>query len=144
MKRRVISVVFALVFAFLPLSGCKGSSRDVTYKDGTYIGKSSEDDQSAYGEVTFTVEDGRITACEFVTRQKDGTIKDENYGKVKGEISNQEYYDKAQLAVNAMKQYAEKLVEAQVVEGVDAISGATISYNQFLEAVNDAMDEAVE
>lgn len=144
MKRKVISISFTLLLVLLLLTGCKDSSRDVTYKDGTYTGKSSEDDRGAYGAVTITIKDSAITACEFIIWQKDGTVKDENYGKVNGEISNQEYYDKAQLAVKAMKQYAQQLVETQVVEAVDAISGATISYNQFHEAVGSALDAAKE
>lgn len=142
MKRGFISTVFTLAFTLLVLAGCKDGARDIAYKDGTYIGKSSEDDRGAYGEAAITIEDNRITGCKYVTWQKDGTIKDENYGKVNGEISNQEFYDKAQLAVQAMKQYAEKLVEVQKLEGVDAIAGATISYNQFHEAVNNALGEA--
>jgi major membrane immunogen (membrane-anchored lipoprotein) len=140
-KRKVIFIVFALAFTLLLLSGCKDSS-NIAYKDGTYIGKSSEDDRGAYGEVTITIKNAKITECNYVTWQKDGTIKDENYGKVNGEISNQEYYDKAQHAVAAMEQYAQKLVEVQKPEKVDSISGATIAFNQFNEAVNDALDEA--
>ena len=41
-----------------------------------------------------------------------------------------------------MKEYAEKLVEVQKLEDVNAISGATIAFDQFQEAVNDALDEA--
>ena len=131
MKNKALSIVSALAFTVLLLAGCKDSSAPVTYKDGTYTGKSSGDDQ-----------DAKITDCQYVTWQKDGTIKDENYGKVNGVISNQDYYDKAQLAVKAMKEYAEKLVEVQKLEDVDAISGATIAFDQFQEAVNDALDEA--
>lgn len=144
MKRRLVSIVFTLVLILLLLSGCKDSSLDAAYKDGTYIGKSSEDDGGAYGEATITIENNKITECKYVTWQTDGTVKDENYGKVNGEISNQAYYDKAQLAVEAMKQYAATLVEVQKPEDVDAISGATIAYNQFNEAVNNALDEAKE
>lgn len=144
MKRRFVSLVFILALALLPLPGCSGGDRDIVYKDGTYIGKSGEDDNGAYGEATITVEGGKITDCEYVTWQKDGTVKDENYGKVNGEISNQDYYDKAQLAVDAMEQYARQLVEVQRPEDVDAVSGATISYDQFNEAVSDALEEAKE
>jgi major membrane immunogen (membrane-anchored lipoprotein) len=143
-KKRVIFISFILIFTLLLLSGCKNSSRDVAYKDGTYIGKSSEDDRGAYGEATITIKGNQITDCKYVTWQKDGAVKGENYGKVNGAISNQDYYDKAQLAVKAMKQYAEKLVEVQNLEDVDAISGATIAYNQFNEAVSSALDEAKE
>ena len=143
MKRRIISAAFIIVLILTLLSGCSGD-RDPVYKDGTYIGKSSEDDNGAYGEATITIEGGKITGCEYVTWQKDGTVKDENYGKVNGEISNQDYYDKAQRAVNAMEQYARQFVEVQGPEDVDAVSGATISYDQFQEAVSNALEEAKE
>jgi major membrane immunogen (membrane-anchored lipoprotein) len=143
-KKRFVFIVLTLMLILALLSGCQDSSRDVVYKDGTYIGKSGEDDRGAYGEVTITIKDGEIAACEFVTWQKDGTIKNENYGKINGEISNQDYYDKAQLAVGAMKQYALTLVEVQAAEDVDAVSGATNSYDQFYEAVSSALDEAKE
>jgi major membrane immunogen (membrane-anchored lipoprotein) len=111
------------------------------YQDGTYVGKSSEDEDGAYGEVTITVEGGKIADCVYVTWQKDGTIKDENYGKVNGEISNQEFYDKAQLAVDAMEGYARQLAETGNLSDVDAVSGATISYDQFVEAVENALQK---
>jgi major membrane immunogen (membrane-anchored lipoprotein) len=142
MKRWFVHAVFVLMLAMATLYGCEDSSP--VYKDGTYTGKSGEDDQGAYGEVTITIQNGKISACEFVTWQKDGTIKDENYGKVNGEISNQEYYDKAQLAVEAMKQYALMLVKVQKVKDVDAISGATVACDQFYEAVNNALEKAKE
>ncbi len=138
MKERGISIPFTLISLLLLLAGCA----DKAYKDGIYSGKSSEDDRGAYGEATITITDNKIADCKYVTRQKDGSIKDENYGKVNGAISNQDYYDKAQRAVKAMTRYAQKFVEVQKLKDVDAISGATISYNQFQEAVNDALDKA--
>ncbi|MDR1510751.1 MAG: FMN-binding protein, partial [Synergistaceae bacterium] len=85
------------------------------------------------------ITDGKVTDCSYVTWQKDGTIKDENYGKTDGEISNPEFYEKAQLAVDAMEQYARQYAEAGDLAGVDAVTGATISYDQFVEAVEDAL-----
>ncbi|MDR1291932.1 MAG: FMN-binding protein [Clostridiales Family XIII bacterium] len=123
-------------------SGSGGAVADVSagdYPDGVYTGKSSEDENGAYGEVTITIEDGKVTDCAYVTWQKDGSIKDEDYGKVNGEISNQDYYDKAQLAVEAMSQYASQFAETGDLAKVDAVSGATNSYNQFSEAVADAL-----
>ena len=51
---------------------------------------------NGYGEVTITIKDNAITACEFKTYEENGTLKDENYGMVDGEIKNQDYYNKAQ------------------------------------------------
>jgi major membrane immunogen (membrane-anchored lipoprotein) len=128
----------ALVFLTLSASGCGGGA----YKDGVYTGKSGEDDTGAWGEVTVTIGAGKVSGCEFVTRQKDGAIKDKEYGKINGEISNQAYYDKAQLAVEAMKKYAADYARTGNLKDVEAVSGATIAYDQFLEAVENALETA--
>jgi major membrane immunogen (membrane-anchored lipoprotein) len=112
------------------------------YEDGVYTGRSGRDDTGAWGEVTITITGQRVTGCRFITRQKDGTIKDENYGKVNGEISNQDYYDKAQLAVRAMEHYAMMYRETGDLKKVDAIGGATIAFDQFTEAVELALKNA--
>jgi major membrane immunogen (membrane-anchored lipoprotein) len=129
---------FTLLMAVMILGGCGNAG----YRDGVYNGRSGEDDTGAWGEVTITIEEGKITACDFITREKDGTIKGEDYGKINGEISSQDYYDKAQFAVWAMEQYAKDYVEKQRLRGLDAISGATISWEQFNEAVEDALENA--
>ncbi|MDR2020641.1 MAG: FMN-binding protein [Treponema sp.] len=122
------------------LAGCGERS----YRDGVYSGKSGADDTGAWGEVTITIAGARITDCRFITRQKDGTVKGKDYGKVNGEISSQDYYDKAQLAVRAMDQYARDLTEKQRLKDIDTVSGATIAYNQFTEAVENALETARE
>ncbi|MDR1256813.1 MAG: FMN-binding protein, partial [Spirochaetaceae bacterium] len=86
--------------------------------------------------------DGKVADCLFVTRQKDGSVKGEDYGKVNGEISNQDYYNKAQLAVRAMDQYARAFRETGDLNNVDVVSGATIAFDQFNEAVTAALEEA--
>jgi major membrane immunogen (membrane-anchored lipoprotein) len=135
MRQGYFLTVVVLVFMAI---GCGDSA----YKDGTYTGRSGPDDQDAFGEVTLTIAGGKIADCRFVTRQKDGSIKDENYGKINGEISNQSYYDKAQLAVAAMEKYAQDLRRTGKPEAVEAVSGATIAYDQFREAVEEALEAA--
>jgi major membrane immunogen (membrane-anchored lipoprotein) len=132
-------MVFGLViFLALLAAGCGSGG----YRDGVYPGRSGEDDTGAWGEARITIEAGKVRGCEFVTWQKDGTVKDGEYGKINGEISNQVYYDKAQLAVEAMKKYAADYLEAGDLKAVEAVSGATIAYNQFLEAVENALEHA--
>jgi major membrane immunogen (membrane-anchored lipoprotein) len=128
-----------LIFAALVLAAGCGKQG---YRDGTYTGKSGPDDDGAFGEATLLIGGGKITDCSFVTRQKDGTVKDENYGKINGAVSNQSYYDKAQLAVRAMEKYALDLSRTGNPEDVEAVSGATIAYNQFREAVEEALEKA--
>jgi major membrane immunogen (membrane-anchored lipoprotein) len=139
MKQEAWRCFGALLLAgtLLSFSACAGKG----LRDGVFTGVSGEDD-GAYGEALVTISGGKATGCIYVTRQRDGTIKDEDYGKINGEISNQDYYDKAQLAVRAMSQYARRYAETGDLRTVEAVSGATISYHQFLEAVEQALDKA--
>ena len=147
MKGKFIALFCVLALALLALSGCGGAA---AYADGTYEGKSEmyEDneggDGDGYGVVSLTIAGGVITDCAFSTFQLNGDPKDAEYGKEGGIIANQDYYNKAQRAVQACDQYAQDLVEAGELKGVDAISGATVNYNQFQDAVKDALSQAEE
>lgn len=129
MKKTIILLFLSVM---LLLAGCSG------LKNGSYEGKSSEDSRGAYGVVKLKVEGGKITQAEFIQYNGDGTVKDENYGKEAGD----ENYQKAQNALKSAVQYAEKLMETQDIKKVDAISGATSSWNQFQEAAKDALGKA--
>ena len=87
--KRLFAVALVLM---LVLTGC--SSTPKALKDGRYMGESSPDDEGAIGMVTINVAGGKIDACEFVTLQTDGSIKDNEYGKVNGEISSQDFYER--------------------------------------------------
>ena len=121
-----------------------GASASATYWDGTYIGRSEDHDEdesgngSGYGEVVLVIENNEIVSCEFTMYELEGTVKDETYG---ADLS-QENRLKAQKAVQSAPRYASMLVESGSLDGIDAISGATISYSEFVEAVNDALSQA--
>ncbi|MDO4536986.1 MAG: FMN-binding protein [Coriobacteriales bacterium] len=141
-----MAVAFALV-ASMGLVACGGGSP--SYKDGTYTGQSAvfEDEDggngNGYGVATVTIKDGKIAACEFKTYEPDGTLKEgTEYGMVNGKIGNQDYYNKAQKALAANPIYCQQLVDTGMLEGVDVVSGATISYGEFQEAVQYALDQA--
>ncbi len=143
MKKRLLA---AAAVCALVLGAC-GS--EVTYKDGTYTGKSSvyesedgSDNGNGYGEVTITIQGGKITDCQYLTYEVDGSLKDEEYGKEGGRIANKDFYNKAQKANAACAKYADALVASGQLEGIDAISGATINYNEFVEAVTTALKDA--
>ena len=150
MRNRVWILSLALGLSTLMLTGC-GGGKNVSYKDGEYEGKSSvyenddgSDDGNGYGVVKITIKDGAISACTYQTYEVDGTLKDEEYGKEGGRIANKDYYNKAQKANAACAEYADMLVQNGRLDGIDAISGATINYNEFVEAVENALKEAEE
>ena len=144
-----MTAALAAALAACMLTGCGG--KKVSYKDGTYEAQSSvyenddgTDDGNGYGVVTLTIEGGKISDCTFVTYEADGTLKDEDYGKEDGRIANKDYYNKAQKANAACAEYASMLVQNGQLDGIDSISGATINYNEFKEAVELALKEAQE
>lgn len=151
MKRWLLLI--AALMPVLLLSGCAqkdaspaASHKDINlsgnYKDGRFTAKSSADEGGAIGEIALVIKNGKITKADYRGIKKDGTVKDKEYGKTSGKIENQEFYNKAQLAVNAAATYGPKLIETQDVDKIDAVSGATVSYNQFAEAAKKALKQA--
>jgi len=144
--RKWITGLAAGLLAVVLLAGCGGNKENApaakSYRDGTYAAQSSPDERGAVGEITLVIEKGRIVKADYKGIKKDGTLKNEEYGKTNGKIENQEFYKKAQLALKASAAYPAKLVETQNVEAVDAVAGATVSYQQFSEAVKKALKQA--
>lgn len=117
--------------------------RSITYKDGAYKAASSiKDDWGGTAEVEIRVTDGKITECVFFSYEKDGSLKDENYGKTDGIIKNAGLYKIAQTAILRAEGYGKKLVETQDIEKVDVIAGATVSYKLFKDAAEAALADA--
>ena len=149
--KKFIALLLSVMLIGALFSAC-GESK--AYQDGTYTGQSQvyegdeEGNGDGYGVVTLTIKDGNITACEFKTYEPDGTLKGDDYGKIDGEIKNEDYYHKAQQAIKGSAKYAEMLVKSgsptSFEDDIDAISGATYSYNQFSDAVYDALSKAEE
>ncbi|MBQ9043992.1 MAG: FMN-binding protein [Eggerthellaceae bacterium] len=144
-RRQFCMVGTAAMFTALGLAGCGGgsgsaTSASATLKDGTYTGQSSTLDANVdgdgYGIIKITVENGKIVDAEFQAFQVDGTPKDKDYGK------DGAYYAVAQKAVSTGDDYTAALIEAGTIDGVDAISGATYLYEQFVEATEAALKEA--
>ena len=152
---RIFTITLALAaFCFAGCSKNEGTAQQVgqsaqetqtavRYKDGVYKAVSGiKDDWGGNAEVTITVKDGKIVDCEFLSYDKDGTLKGEDYGKTDGVIKNVGLYKIAQNAIKNAAKYGPKLVETQRLEEVDAIAGATVSYELFENVVGIALKEA--
>ena len=144
MKKYIRMAGFAAIIAIL--TACGGSTK---LADGSYEGTSSvytnpdgSDAGNGYGVVKITVKDNAITECSFKTYEPDGKEKDSEYGKKQGSVANRDFYNKAQKAVKACDEYANLLVQSGNPDDIDAISGATINHDQFVEAAKIALDAA--
>lgn len=93
-------------------NNAEATDEAMALKDGTYTGKSSEDDFGGHMEVTITVADGKISNTEVKNFQKDGSEKGEDYGKEAGE----EGHKTAQMTLEASQTYGQELTEKGSVE----------------------------
>lgn len=146
MRQQWIKILSGILAAALltALAGC-GNKRNIgamKLKDGTYEGHyEDENDSDQPGnrvEVKLTISEGRITACESVEMEADGTVKDEHYG----EKGSPQSYQLAQKALEGLRTYPDRLLAAQDPDQIDAVSGATVSLKRFREAVWNALEQA--
>jgi major membrane immunogen (membrane-anchored lipoprotein) len=154
MKKRgwtVLTVLFALCSIFV---GCGGNAEG-PYKDGEYEGKSGATTEGYYGKANVTVKKGRIDKVDFKiydtavfksfgnSKHKDAdellldeTYKNEVYETAPG------YQEQTENELKGIEKYEGELVEKQAVDEVDAISGATWSYELFQETLKDTLEQA--
>ncbi len=145
-RRQFFMIGTAATFAAMGLAGCAGGGKSSAasagggYKDGTFTGQSSTLEANVegdgYGVISITIENGEIASATFQPFLPDGTPKDKDYGK------DGAYYAVAQKAISAGDEYTAALVETGSIDGVDAVSGATYLYDQFIEAAGAALKEA--
>ena len=136
-KYLLVGMVVAL--SLLTACGKKDFSK-MTFNDGEYQGhyESDDKDNKDSADVTITIQDNKIVNCTAEFKDSKGNIKGDDYAKDAGD----DKYKKAQIAVQGFSTYADKLVEVQDPDQVDAVSGATVSNKEFKEAVWDALEKA--
>jgi major membrane immunogen (membrane-anchored lipoprotein) len=120
-------VVVALILAGAwYLNNQRGGA--VSYRDGTYEGKSATDERGNYGTIEIRVQDGKITAVDYVEYGGDGKPKGPEYPW--------------QQALEAIPEYEKQLIDKQNPDKVDTISEATGTGEKFREAAKDALKKA--
>lgn len=128
----IIGISILLGFTLIPKQG--------PYVDGVYKAKSQA--QYTYepyvGYVTITIKDGWPIDAEFkIVDTAKNEIFDERYEK--NFEGNQHYIDQCRKDLKGVKTYPGILTKVRGIDKVDAITGATWSYNIFKRAVNKAL-----
>jgi major membrane immunogen (membrane-anchored lipoprotein) len=129
-----------LIFSGIILLAFTGSG---PLKDGQFDGTSRSVyiDEPLYGSTRITVENGRITRVEFAIR--DSSRHEFFNGEYEKYMAGNELY--IQQCRNDWKgilSYPDSLLKYQDIDKVDAISGATWSYNIFKASVQKALKHA--
>ena len=115
------------------------------FKDGSYEGKSRSiyTDEPFWGIIRITIKDGSFSAVNFMVR--DSNLHEtfsENYEK--HYEGNQVYIEQCRNDWKGIQTYPKLLFETQNHNKIDAISGATWSYDIFKASLGEALKNAEE
>jgi major membrane immunogen (membrane-anchored lipoprotein) len=114
------------------------------YSDGRYMGTSRDKytDEPYWGIAYVTIEKGKIAAVSFSIRD---SAKHETFekGYERHFASIPEYVEQCKNDLKGVHSYPSLLAGSGTLSKVDAITGATWSYNIFRASVSDALSKAV-
>ncbi|MDP4238513.1 MAG: FMN-binding protein [Bacteroidota bacterium] len=114
------------------------------FKDGVYKGESRSvyTNEPFWGQVTLEIKNDNVTLITFRIVDKE---KNEVFGPdyEKHFKDSSVYAEQCRNEVKGIKAYTKAFIKNKSLEPVDAITGATWSYNLFKEALNDALGKAL-
>lgn len=128
-------VAAATLFAFI--------QKPKMYNDGSYSGESRSIyvQEPYYGQTTVTIKDDKIVNVDFrIIDKQNNEVFDEKYEKhFKG---NEEYIQQCRKDWEGVQTYPKRLVKEKDIAKVDAVSGATWSYNMLKASFEEALSKA--
>jgi uncharacterized protein with FMN-binding domain len=127
----------------LKIAGKSLQDSSVSYKDGIYegISRAKYVNEPYWGSVHLTLKNGLFTEISFVIRDSNlHETFDENYEKhFEG---NPVYIQQSRNDWKGVQTYLKELKRTQDIDKINAISGATWSFNIFRASVNKALENA--
>jgi major membrane immunogen (membrane-anchored lipoprotein) len=141
MRKNIILLIFLIAIFQLSIS-CVVQPES-NYKNGLFVGisRSIYTEQDYFGITKVSISNDKISEIDFgIIDMENKVFFDENY-----EIrfkDNPEYIEQCRNEFKAMNIYPKELLEEQNVDSVDAITGATWSYNLFKSSLQEALKEA--
>jgi major membrane immunogen (membrane-anchored lipoprotein) len=150
--KTIITLTSSLLILFSISISTKGENNNlvelkdssINYRDGVYVGQSKAKYTSEpfWGHIQISLKNGSFTGIEFFIR--DSSIHesvDSMYG-IRHYAGIPEYQKQCVKDGNGIKIYPQRLLEKQNLDKVDAISGATWSYNIFKASAKEALKDA--
>ena len=139
MKRiLIICTLLAVTTSLFALTG-----KPKKYNDGVYFGESRSIyvQEPYYGQTTVTIKDDQIVSVDFrIIDKTHNEVFDEKYEKhFKG---NDEYIQQCRKDWEGVQTYPKTLLKKESIEKVDAVSGATWSYNMLKASLQEALKAA--
>jgi major membrane immunogen (membrane-anchored lipoprotein) len=115
----------------------------IKYNDGTYEGLSQHTytNEPYWGKARIIIDKGKINGINFMIR--DSNLHETFSKKYKKHFKgNMEYIQQCLNDWKGVKTYPKKLLGSQNINKIDALSGATWSYNIFKASAGEALKKA--
>lgn len=141
MRRSMFLSIITTIFLLLSVSCVVKNTHK--YKDGEFAGisKSIYLRENFYGVTKITISEGKITEVDFSIIDMDNKVFfDEKYEERYKDIP--EYVNQCRNEWKAINIYPNILLEKQKIDSLDAITGATWSYNMFESSLKEALEKA--
>jgi uncharacterized protein with FMN-binding domain len=141
----IVLLVFSFSAGDEPVQLQQSVNDMLEYHDGIYCGQSRANYTSEpfWGHIKITVESHLMSDIEFYIRDSSlHECVDSLYG-VRHYASIPEYMQQCVNEDHAIKIYPQQLLLTQNVDEIDAISGATWTYNIFVASTKKALTDAV-
>jgi major membrane immunogen (membrane-anchored lipoprotein) len=115
-----------------------------TYIDGTYQGHSQSyyTGEPYWGHIQITVENGSFAYLSFTIRDSSTHEPVDSMYGVNHYAGNSTYQQQCVNDGHGIEIYPQRLILSQDIDNVDAITGATWSYNIFIASAKNALKDA--
>ncbi|MDE6888229.1 MAG: FMN-binding protein [Eubacterium sp.] len=128
-----ITLIFPVLLCALLLSGCSSSH----LKDGFYTAQMSEYSHGWKEYLCIMVKDDKIVYAEFNAKDPSGYIKAWDNAYMRNMAAVESTYPN-----DYTRKYVAQLMEAQGTDGLDTVSGATHSGNNFVRLAAAVIEQA--
>ena len=132
--KRILLFFLALLLAAALLTACGGGTG---LKDGYYTAQAAEFNHGWKEYITIMVKGGSIVSVEYNAENPSGFIKSWDNAYMQNMLHSNGTYPNEYTRF-----YARQLLEGQGQGSIDAISGATSSYNSFQKLASAVLEQA--
>jgi len=135
MRPKIFLFFFFIFLCFLPES-C--SKNNLMLKDGYYSAEMADFDEFGWKEyVTIRVSGARIIHVEYDARNRSGLIKSWDMEYMRTMNAATGTYPNAYF-----RYYSTEFLQRQSTEGIDALTGASVSYKEFILLASAVLESA--
>ncbi len=132
--KRILCLLLILALAALPLAGC---GEKTGLQDGYYTAQAAEFNFGWKEYITIMVKGGSIVSVEYNAENASGFIKSWDNAYMQTMLHSNGTYPNEYT-----REYAGQLLEKQATDQLDALSGATSSYNSFQKLATAVLEQA--